>query len=248
MNKKTEIATLDSQSTLVFNTLQTALDKGVDADNLEKMLNIQMRIMDKQAEQSFYVALAEAQHDMPAVGKNQANSQTKSKYADLSAIQTEIVPVYTAYGFSLSFGTERSEIEDHIKIICDVNHSDGYSRRYDVDMPLDLAGAQGTVNKTRVHGTGSAMKYGQRYLTCLVFNVNIKESGDDDGNAAGNGGSPHTLDDHQCANIEALMDEVGANVPHFLKHFKITKVKDLPQSRLQNAIKMLEAKRKGGAK
>ena len=44
------------------------------------------------------------------------------------------------------------------------------------------------------------------------------------------------------------MDEVGANVPAFLKHFTISKLKDLPHSRLQYAINMLEAKRKRGAK
>lgn len=172
-----------NQETAVLNTLQTALQKGVDADSLEKLLNMQERVLDRQSEQAYAQSMVEVQRTMPSIKKNKQNDQTRSEYADMEQINKTITPVYTQAGFCLSFGNADSPHDGHVRVTCDVMHSLGHSKHYYTDVPLDIEGIKGNRNKTQVHGTGSAISYGQRYLIKLIFNLTTGD--DDDGNAAG---------------------------------------------------------------
>ncbi len=195
-----------NQEMMVLKTLENALNKGVDADSLEKLLNMQERVLNRNAEQAYYNAMREVQAEMIVISKNRTNSQTNSGYADLSHIQKAVTPVYTKHGFCLSFGTADSPLPEHVRITCDVMHSQGHQRAYMTDIPLDTHGIKGVVNKTGVHGTGSAMSYGQRYLTKLIFNLNTGEE-DDDGNAAGGDTrSAKEIDAEWIARVEIWRD------------------------------------------
>ncbi len=178
-----QIAELPNQEVLVFNALQTALEKGVDADSLEKVLNMQERILDRQSEQAYAQSMVEAQTEMPVIEHNKTNTHTSSTYSDMGQIIKQITPIYTKHGFALSFGSDKSPEPGHVRVVCDVMHSQGHSKPYSADIPLDVDGISGNPNKTAVHGTGSAFTYGQRYLTKLIFNLNTGD--DDDGNSAG---------------------------------------------------------------
>lgn len=192
MNAKTEVATKEesnivqhpaSQEEAVMGMLQTALEKGVDADSLEKLLNMQERILDRQAEQAYSISMMNVQNTMPTIEKNKDNSQTNSKYANLEIIIKTITPIYTAEGISLSFGTEQSPFEQCVRVTCDVMHREGHSKHYFYDSPFDMYGIKGNQNKTAAHGSASAISYGRRYLTAMIFNLNTGD--DDDGQQAG---------------------------------------------------------------
>jgi hypothetical protein len=173
----------ENQEVVVLNTLQHALEKGVDADSLEKLLNMQERVLDRQSEQAYAQSMVEVQMKMPAITQNCTNEQTRSSYSDMGQILKQITPVYTAAGFAVSFGNGKAQEANEVRVTCDVMHSQGHSKPYYIDIPLDMAGIKGQVNKTAVHGTASAISYGQRYLIKLIFNLNTTD--DDDGNAAG---------------------------------------------------------------
>ena len=53
-----------------------------------------------------------------------------------------------------------------------------------------------------------------------------------------------TIGDEAAANIHSLATEVGADIAKFCKYFKIKEIGDLPVSRYEEAVKLLEAKRK----
>ena len=93
-------------------------------------------------------------------------------------------------------------------------------------------------SKNAVQSIGSTVTYLQRYTLYSILGLASAEQDDDGGAAA------QPLDDNQVANLEALMDEVGADRKKFLQHFRIDAIEDLPQPRLKGAIAMLEAKRK----
>src|SRR5690606_13936913 len=113
----------------------------------------------RQAEQAFSDAMKAAQADMPMVGKDRHNTQTNSDYATLDAINKAITPVYTLHGFSLTFDTEDSPLEGHVRVVCRVLHRDGHSKSYNYDTPMDGTGIGGKVNKTPTHARGSAITY-----------------------------------------------------------------------------------------
>lgn len=162
---------------------QAVANPEIDPDKMMKLLDVHERVFNKNAEISFNQAMVKCQEEMPTVVRDASNDQTRSKYAKFETIISTIKPTYTKHGFSLSFGTDDAA-EGHIRIVCDVMHSDGHSKRHHVDLPLDIAGIKGSVNKTGVHATASTHSYGKRYLVGMIFNI-AQADQDDDGNSAG---------------------------------------------------------------
>ncbi len=158
---------------------RVACDPNADVLKLEKMLDMQERIFDKNAQIAFNQAMTACQADMPAVVKDAENKQTNSRYAKYETIIKTARPCYTKHGFALSFGQGDNASEKHIRVTCDVSHTAGHVRHYFMDMALDDAGIKGVTNKTEVHARGSSFSYAKRYLFCMIFNVPIADEDDD---------------------------------------------------------------------
>lgn len=185
MNQITTIEPEGDKPTGLQAALQQALmlpEQGVE--RLERMWEMHKEMQDRDAAREYAAAMQRTQAAMPNIRKRGKNKQTNSQYALLEDINQQVTPIYTREGFSLSFGTVRSELEGHVGIVCDVLHSAGHSRTYTYDAPIDDVGIKGEKNKTQTHGRGSAISYGQRYLVKMIFNLTIGGE-DDDGNAAG---------------------------------------------------------------
>lgn len=219
---------------------RAASDPSIDVEKLERLMAMYEKLEAKKAEQSFNAAMAEAQSEMTRVSADATNPQTKSKYATYAALDRALRPIYTKHGFAISFD-EGEAAEDRVKVLCYVSHRDGHTRTYMKEMPADGKGAKGGDVMTKTHAAGAAMSYGMRYLLKGIFNVAVGEDDDD-----GNGASIPRISEQQEANLEALIEEVGANKPAFLKFFLIDKLEYLPARRYDEAVKMLEAKRKKG--
>jgi hypothetical protein len=164
---------------------RAATNPDVDIDKMERLFSMHERMKQREAERAFADAMAAAQAEMPVVVRNLRNNQTNSRYADIAAIAKAVNPIITKHGFSLSFGTDASRLDDHYCITCTVSHEGGHSKHYQADIPADGTGMKGNANKTATHAFGSTMSYGRRYLTLLIFNIATGD--DDDGNRAGAG-------------------------------------------------------------
>jgi len=161
---------------------RVAANPEADIDKMERLLDMQERILDKAAEQEFKTAMSQAQAEMTAVSKNASNPQTHSQYADYAALDSALRPTYTKYGFSITFDTDPDKSpEGTVRILCEVSHSGGFSRIHTVDMDNTGKGAKGGDVMTKTHASGAAMTYGMRYLLKLAFNVAVGEF-DPDGN------------------------------------------------------------------
>lgn len=187
-----------------------ATDPNADVDKMERMLDMQERVMNKQAESEFSQSMNAVQGLLPNVVKDANNGQTNSKYAKHEAIARAIKPIYTAEGLSLTFSEGDAPKENYIRIIGVLRHKSGYSEQHHLDLPLDVAGIKGSVNKTDIHGTGSTYTYGRRYLTCMIFDVSTGD--DNDGNGAVQAANPYetpqalykTFTAHMTAAMENL--------------------------------------------
>ncbi len=163
--------------------LAIAVQRGADPVQLGQLLDLKERFDREEARKAYAKAMKAVQAEAPKIAKEATNTQTKSQYALLETINAGLVPVYTRHGFSLSFSQGESPTEGHIRIVCDVSHEAGHNEVKHVDLPLDMTGIAGAVNKTAIHATGSTYSYGRRYLTCMIFNVSTGD--DDDGQASG---------------------------------------------------------------
>jgi len=158
-------------------------DQTVDVEKMEKLLAMAERLQAKRAESEYDQAMNAAQSEMQPVARDSDNPQTRSRYVSYGALDRAVRPIYTAHGFSLSFGT-RATGPDRVTITCRVSHRAGHTERVEIEMPADGKGAKGGDVQTKTHATGSAVSYGMRYLLKMIFNVSVGEF-DDDGNAAG---------------------------------------------------------------
>lgn len=161
---------------------KAASNPEIDVDKLSKMLDMKERVLAKQAETDFNSALNAAQAEMGRIEADAKNSQTHSAYASYAALDKALRPIYTNHGFALSFGTAEGAAQDYVRVVCDVSHRGGFTKRYTMDIPADGKGAKGGDVMTKVHAAGAAMSYGQRYLLKSIFNVAVGAD-DDDGNS-----------------------------------------------------------------
>lgn len=255
-NEQTAISQNNQLGGSLLNVIAAcAASDNIDIDKMQKLLDMQERIVDKSAKAAYGKAMAEAQNIMPVVAKKSQNKQTNSTYAKLEDIIDQCAPVWTSRGFSLSFGTEPSSINGFIKITCTVSHSEGHTERREFDLPIDNTGIKGTVNKTVIHGIGSTVSYGRRYLTCLVFNI---PTGDDsDGNTFGGGMQNQNrnkgevspakivgLNYEELTMIETELDAAGVSHEEFCKKLKLDELWHLSPLRLSGAINYIKGLKK----
>src|SRR5258705_1941510 len=188
----TEVTTLPSPAcgggefaTLAFLQMieRAARDPSIDIDKLDRLLLMRERENARVAEQTFNAAMAAAQAEMEPIRFDSSNDQTRSRYASYAALDRTVRPIYTRHGFALSFNTADAALPEQARIVCDVCHAGGHTRRYHIDMPVDGKGARGGDVMTKTHAMGSGASYGMRYLLRMIFNLAIDY--DDDGNAAG---------------------------------------------------------------
>lgn len=238
-NKESHAPQASDASAIISVIERAATNPDVDVDKMERLLDMQERILNRNAQMAFNAAMTAAQSEMRRVSTDATNPQTRSQYATYPALDKALRQVYTKHGFSLSFDTGENPPAGYVRVVCHVSHSEGFSRAYHADMPADGLGAKGNAVMTKTHATGSAMSYGMRYLLKMIFNVAIGED-DDDGNTAA---APRVSDD-QAANINALIEEVGADKAAFLKYMQAESVDRIRADEYSRAIAALEKKRR----
>ena len=155
--------------------LQVAIEKDIDTDKLEKLMELQERYEANQARKLFAEAMHACQEEMPMVIRDAENKKTGSKYAKIENIQEAVRPIYSRYGFSLSYGEGETPVDGFKRTLCDVRHSAGHVEQYHLDLPIDGIGAKGNPigNMNPVQGCISTTTYGQRRLLCMIFNITV---------------------------------------------------------------------------
>jgi len=162
-----------------------AIESKADVETLERLFALKERNDANEARAAFFQAMQRVQAEATPIVKDAKNAQTGSMYARLETIARALAPLYTSHGFSLSYGTADSPLDGYIRVTCQCMHVGGHSEPYHFDLPVDDIGIKGNANKTRIHGSGSTISYGRRYLVLMIFNV-VMAGEDDDGQEADN--------------------------------------------------------------
>lgn len=166
-----------------------ALDPSVNVEKLERLIEMQERIMRHNAKAAFDAAFAEMQGEIPIIterGEIRVNGALRSRYATNEDIQEALRPILSKHGFALRFRNECHE--KHLKVVGILSHRGGHSEQDEFLTAPDSSGS-----KNDIQAIGSARAYGQRYTTLSLLNIATREAGkgaDDDGNAAGRKSAP----------------------------------------------------------
>ena len=187
---------LTPQDRLALTVQALAENPNVDVGKLKELIELQRMLLAEQAESAFDAAMSQAQAEMRPVAADATNPQTRSQYASFAALDRALRPIYTRYGFSVSFDTDDAPLPDYVRVVCLVTHTGGHRTRRHIDMPADGKGAKGGDVMTKTHAVASGVSYGMRYLEKMVFNVAVGED-DDDGNRAGGRAEPEPPQGYQ---------------------------------------------------
>lgn len=158
---------------------RVATNPEADIDKLERLLDMQERVLKRNAEQSFNAAMAEMQSDLPVIAKNGAikvKDEVRSKYARYEDIMSTVKPILQRYGFAVTFRTKTGD--GAVKVTGVLLHRDGHREETDMELPMDNSGSKNTVQ-----AIGSSTSYGKRYVLCSLLNIATGDE-DDDGQMA----------------------------------------------------------------
>ena len=232
--------------------IAVAAARDVDIEKLEKLMDLQERWEDRQALGVFVNAMATVQKNIQPVIADAENKQTNSRYSKLSTIVSALAPIYTAEGFSVSFGTEDCASQKLIdggwfRTSAELSHIGGHTKYFHIDLPADTTGAKGTVNKTVIHGMKSAITYARVILMGLMFNFTTTQDIDDDGNSA----DIQYITERQTANlrddIAALPGAKEDDEAVFCTFLKIDSLEDMPARMHPKALMVIaDQKREAG--
>lgn len=199
-----------------------AINPAVDADKMGKLVDLQLKVMNRQAEIEFNEAMSRLQPKLPQI-KREAKSHN-GNYARYEDVDRVVRPLYTNEGFTINFDTKG---QTHFGTI---SHRAGHSKTCQIDFAPDKSG-----NKNDPQAIISALSYAKRNLLQMLLNI-VTTGEDNDGN-----GAPIT--DEQAAEIKQGLKDSGLDVGKFLKTLKVESVEEIRTRDLGRAQSAIDAKK-----
>ncbi|MBY6207471.1 MULTISPECIES: ERF family protein [Halomonas] len=163
------------ESTAIIQVIErAALNPDVDIDKMERLLQMQERVLDRQAMMAYSAAMAAMQTELPSIAeRGQGNN---GAYATLEDIVDTVRPIMKQHGFAVSFRIQTQE--RGIQVTGVLMHKDGHREETSMLLPADTSGS-----KNAVQAFGSSTSYGKRYVLCALLNITTRGQ-DDNGHGA----------------------------------------------------------------
>lgn len=172
---------------------RVALDPNADVSKLEKMIELQERVMANQAKAQFDQAMLNFQIEKPILEKSSQGHN--SKYAKLEYIQATVEPVLRKFGLFIRWSTQATQ-SGKTRVTCICTHIGGHSETSSMDVNPDKGGS-----KSEIQADGSAISYAQRYTMRSLLGLVI--SADTDGQTKA------TITPTQVKILERKLDFLG---------------------------------------
>lgn len=145
-----------------------ACDPSSDMSKFEKLLDMQERVLNRNAKQAFMADLAAMQSELPRVSEK--GKSNNGKYALLEDINDTVRPAMKKYGFAVSFRINQTDPK-FVNVTGILAHKQGHSEETSMSLPVDTSGS-----KNATQSVGSTVSYGKRYVICALLNIS---TGDD---------------------------------------------------------------------
>jgi hypothetical protein len=149
---------------------RVAMSPDADIQKMQALLDMQEKVLNRNAKMEYSAAFAEMQTELPEVTeKGRAHN---SKYATFEDINAAVKPVLSKHGFGISFRVNQDD--GKIKVTGVLVHKDGHSEQTDMVLPADTGGS-----KNAVQAIGSSVSYAKRYVLCALLNISTRGEDDD---------------------------------------------------------------------
>lgn len=191
--------------------LEIVQRKDIDPERLEKFLELQIKMENRQAQQRFNEAFAAFQGECPVIVKKNKVSfgSTNYDYAALDEIVAIAKPLLKKHGLSYSFNIS---IDGETSILTTIiNHADGYTK--DFQYYFDTLHDDGRMNVSQRRK--SAVTYAKR--AALENALGIVTAGEDDDARRA---IDNPMSEGQATEIREKLSELDRTEEKFLSYFK----------------------------
>jgi len=233
-------AIVSAEQQMITSIATMAADPNTDVDKIDRLFEIQIKMMDRQSKMDFDEALARVQADMPRITEKgqikNKNGMVTARYLKYEDIDREIRPRLDAEGFSLVH--TRREENNKMIVTTTLKHKAGHEQSVDMPLPYDAQNAM----KNAVQAAVSTYSYGKRVNVCSLLNI-VAQGEDDDGQMA----ECNPITDDQAAEIKTKLQKLfddGKNVDtrKFLNYIGADCVEKIPAVKFEDAVALLKRK------
>ena len=219
-------------------------DSAVDVSKLTALLDLQERVLAKEAKAAFNAALGRLSSGLPRVQRNGTvdlgTGKGGYKFATWEDMDTILRPRMAREGFTLSFNTKQRDGGGAL-IYGTLLHVDGHEHTVEIALPLD-AGA----GRNNLQAMGSTLSYGKRYCADMLFNI-VRTDEDDDGVRGGQS----FISAEQVADILALIASTESDTDKLLAALKtgarrLEDVQEKDFARVKVALQVKQARKIAG--
>ena len=238
MSKKNEVI---QASELQPKTIQSALLEivqrdDIDPDRLEKFLDLQIKMEDRQLEKEFHQALSSFQMECPIIKKTKhvKFGSVNYHYAPLDELVSVIKPILNKFGLSYSFNMFELQGKDYAELVTTIHHVNGYkvSYKYHFDPIHD------DVKMNLSQRRKSAITFAKREGLQSALGIVTADS-DDDAKRAITEMATAT----QYEKIEKLISVTNSDPEKLKSYLQVDDLDYLSRMDADNLIKALEHKR-----
>lgn len=180
-----------SEATALIGMIErVALNPNADIDKMERLIEMQERIMARQARMAYFSALSEMQAEIPEIPErgrivirdksDPTQVKQETPYALWEDVNEAIRPVLSKHGFALSFRTGLTS-DGRVSVTAILSHREGHQEETTMVLAHDSTGS-----KNAVQAIGSSTSYGKRYATGALLNLTSRDGieQDDDGKSS----------------------------------------------------------------
>lgn len=211
-----------------YDMVTRAVMNGASVEVVEKLLALHERWEATRARKAFDAAISEAKAEIPPIIKNRSvgydskrtGDKTNYRHEDLAQIARTVDPILAKHGLSYRFRTQQDG--GVVRVTCIVSHRDGHSEENALQAGHDTSGS-----KNSIQAVGSTITYLQRYT--IKAALGLSASNDDDAGTHGQTiEEAATISPEQISELRRVIDETGADIVKFCRHYKIDALPDLP--------------------
>lgn len=221
-----------SPAEMIYETVQ----KGGSLENMERLLDIQMKWEANEARKAYHKAMAEFKANAPTITKDKRVSyalktggRQEYNHASLANVCRTINAELSKYGLSAGWRTSQ---ENQIQVTCTITHELGHSESTTLSAASDTSGS-----KNPIQAIGSTISYLERY-TLLALTGLATEEQDDDAQAV----ASELVNEKELGILIDFITQTETNTEKFCQAFKIESLESLPKSQFPKAKSMLQAK------
>ena len=167
-----EVGVTISDEKQVNQFIQSAIEKGLPVETMEKLFALHKEVKAEQAKSAFIAALGNFQNEVPIITKTKKvlnnNGSVRYQYAPLETIIEQIKIPLSANGLSYSWTVENKE--GFIKATAKATHAFGHSEESSFEIPVDKGGFM-----TAPQQYASALTFAKRYALINVLGISTSE-------------------------------------------------------------------------